>query len=64
MTTMRSTVPAAQDVRHALNGHLNYGLPVGRGQMFGGNMNRALDEAVGGWHVAMSAIVYTGFPST
>ncbi len=54
--------PTAQDVRHALNGHLNYGLPVGRGQMFGGNMNRALDEAVGGWHVAMSAIVYTGFP--
>ena len=54
--------PAAQDVRHALNGHLNYGLPVGRGQMFGGHMNRALDEAVGGWHVAMSAIVYTGFP--
>ena len=54
--------PTAQDVRHNINGHLNYGLPVGRGQMFGSNMNRALDEAVGGWHVAMSAIVYTGFP--
>ena len=54
--------PTAQDVRQAINGHLNYGLPVGRGQMFGGHMNRALDEAVGGWHVAMSAIVYTGFP--
>ena len=54
--------PTAQDVRQALNGHLNYGLPVGRGQMFGTHMNRVLDEAVGGWHVAMSAIVYTGFP--
>ncbi|MGI4854267.1 MAG: carboxypeptidase regulatory-like domain-containing protein [Janthinobacterium lividum] len=54
--------PTAQDVRQAVNGHLNYGLPVGRGQMFGSNMNRVLDEAVGGWHVAMSAIVYTGFP--
>ena len=54
--------PTAQDVRHNLNGHLNYGLPVGRGQMFGGNMNRAVDELVGGWHVAMSAIVYSGFP--
>ncbi len=54
--------PANSDVRHALNGHLNYGLPVGRGQMFGGNMNRLLDEAVGGWHVAMSTLVYSGFP--
>ncbi len=54
--------PTAQDVRHAINGHMSYGLPVGRGQLFGANMNRVLDEAVGGWHVAMSAIVYTGFP--
>ena len=54
--------PTAQDVRHNINGHLNYGLPFGRGQLSGSNMNRVLDEFVGGWHVAMSAIVYTGFP--
>jgi hypothetical protein len=54
--------PTAQDVRHNLNGHLNYVLPFGRGQMFGANMNRALDEVVGGWHVAMTTIVYSGFP--
>lgn len=54
--------PAAQDVRHNLNGHMNYTLPVGRGQMYGGNMNRVLDEAVGGWHIAMTALVYSGFP--
>jgi hypothetical protein len=54
--------PAAQDVRHNLNGNLNYALPFGRGRQFGNNMNRALDEVVGGWKVAMTAIVYTGFP--
>ncbi len=54
--------PTAQDVRHNLNGYLHYSLPVGRGQMFGSSMNRFLDEAVCGWNVAMTAIVYTGFP--
>ncbi len=54
--------PTAQDVRHALNGYLTYELPVGRGRMFGANMNRAFDELVGGWKVAMSTIVYSGFP--
>ncbi|SEB70142.1 Carboxypeptidase regulatory-like domain-containing protein [Terriglobus roseus] len=54
--------PTAQDVRHNINGHMNYALPFGRGRMLGANMNRAFDEVVGGWHVAMSAIVYTGFP--
>ncbi|ADV82508.1 TonB-dependent receptor [Terriglobus saanensis] len=54
--------PAAQDVRHNINGHLTYELPVGRGRMFGTNMNRAIDEVIGGWKVAMTTIVYTGFP--
>ncbi|MGI4756143.1 MAG: TonB-dependent receptor domain-containing protein [Janthinobacterium lividum] len=54
--------PAAQDVRHALNGHLNYALPVGRGQLVGSHMNRFADEFVGGWNVAITTLVYTGFP--
>ncbi len=54
--------PAAQDVRNNLNGHLTYALPVGRGRQFGSNMNRVLDEAIGGWQVAMTALVYSGFP--
>lgn len=54
--------PAAQDVRHNLNGHLTYALPVGRGMQFGSNMNRVLDEIVGGWRIAGSALVYSGFP--
>lgn len=54
--------PTNSDVRHALNGHMNYALPVGRGQKFGSGMNRFVDEFVGGWNVAMTALVYTGFP--
>ena len=54
--------PTAQDIRNNLNGHLTYELPVGRGRVFGNNMNRALDEVVGGWKVAMTALVYSGFP--
>jgi hypothetical protein len=32
--------------------------------MYGGSMNRVLDEVIGGWKVAMSGFVYTGFPIT
>ncbi len=56
--------PASQDVRHNVNGHLVYQLPFGRGQMFGSNMNRVLDEIVGGWRVAMTGVAYSGFPVT
>ena len=54
--------PTAQDIRNNLNGHLSYALPFGRGKQFGGTMNRIADEVVGGWNVAMSALVYSGFP--
>ena len=56
--------PTGQDVRHAINGVLVYELPVGRGRMFGGNMNRVLDEGIGGWKVALTGVAYTGFPVT
>ena len=54
--------PTAQDIRNNLNGHLTYALPVGRGRIYGANMNRVLDELVGGWQVAMTTLVYSGFP--
>jgi hypothetical protein len=41
-----------------------YDLPVGRGQRFGKDMNRALDEAVGGWKLAGILTFQQGFPST
>jgi hypothetical protein len=56
--------PASQDVRHNVNGHLVYQLPFGRGQQFGSNMNRFLDEVVGGWRVAVTGVAYSGFPVT
>ncbi len=56
--------PTGQDVRHNLNGTLAYELPLGRGHMFGANMNRALDEAFGGWRLAMTGVHYSGFPVT
>ena len=56
--------PTSQDVRHAVNFVLVYELPVGRGRMFGGNMNPVLDEVIGGWKVALTGVAYTGFPVT
>jgi hypothetical protein len=35
-----------------LNAQVIYDLPFGHGRTFGGNMNRVLDEAVGGWEVS------------
>jgi hypothetical protein len=56
--------PTSQDVRHNLNGVLSYELPLGRGKLVGGDMNRALDEIIGGWKVGFTAVAYTGFPVT
>jgi hypothetical protein len=56
--------PVGEDVRHNLSGTMVYDLPFGRGRMFGADMNRALDEVVGGWKVTFTAIAYTGFPVT
>lgn len=56
--------PAGTDTPHNLNFNMTYDLPVGRGRQFGSGMNRYLDEAVGGWKVAVTGIVYAGFPTT
>lgn len=39
-------------------------LPVGRGRYFGANMNRALDEVVGGWSVDAITTMQKGNPFT
>lgn len=56
--------PSGQDIRHNLNAVAVYALPVGRGQVYGGHMNRFLDLAVGGWKASASLINYSGFPTT
>ena len=54
--------PAGYDVRHNISGTGVYALPVGRGQQFLPSANRVLDEAIGGWKIAVAGVGYTGFP--
>jgi hypothetical protein len=56
--------PSGMDIRHSLNFVGVYHLPFGRGQIYGGNVNGFLDAVLGGWKVATSALVYSGFPVT
>jgi hypothetical protein len=56
--------PAGSDVRNSLNGTAVYALPFGRGQQFGSNFPKALDEVIGGWKASMTAIAYSGLPVT
>jgi hypothetical protein len=41
-----------------------YDLPFGKGRAYGGGANRLLDAALGGWRLATSALLYSGFPVT
>jgi hypothetical protein len=56
--------PSAIDVRHSMNFVGVYELPFGRGRAYGGNANGVLDAVFGGWKLATSAILYSGFPVT
>lgn len=56
--------PSAMDIRHSMNFVGVYDLPFGRGRTYGGNANRFLDAALGGWRLAASAVLYSGFPVT
>jgi hypothetical protein len=56
--------PAGYDTRNSLNAYGVFHLPFGRGHKFGGNWNRATDEALGGWQLSGDAVLYSGFPIT
>ena len=56
--------PSALDIRHSMNFVGVYDLPFGRGRTYGGNANRFMDSVFGGWKLAASALLYTGFPVT
>ena len=56
--------PAGMDTRHNISVTGVYDLPFGRGRMFGANMNRVLDEVVGGWRLGGADVYYSGFPVT
>ena len=51
-----------QDQRHVFSSSILWQLPVGRGRLFGSDMNRALDYAVGGWQLNTIAQLGTGTP--
>jgi hypothetical protein len=56
--------PAFFDSTHIFSFSGYYDLPFGRGRTFGSGMNRALDEAVGGWKIGAVASLHSGFPIT
>ena len=56
--------PAFFDATHIFSFAGYYELPIGRGRMYGSNMNRVLDEAVGGWKIGAIANLHSGFPFT
>jgi hypothetical protein len=56
--------PAGYDVKHNVSATAVYALPVGRGQEYLSNVNRFLDEGIGGWRLAAAGVGYSGFPET
>jgi hypothetical protein len=56
--------PAAIDVRHSMNFVGVYDLPFGRGRAYGNNVTTPVDAVFGGWRLAVTALLYSGFPVT
>lgn len=56
--------PAGYDVKHNVSGTGVYALPIGRGQEYFSSANRVVDEAIGGWKLAVAGVAYSGFPET
>jgi hypothetical protein len=55
---------AGYDVRHNFSTTAVYDLPVGRGQEFLHDINRAADLVIGGWKLATAMVAYSGLPQT
>jgi hypothetical protein len=55
---------AAWDIRENFTTGFTYDLPFGRGRQFGKSMNRAVDAAVGNWHLNGILSLHTGQPYT
>jgi Carboxypeptidase regulatory-like domain len=45
-----------------LSAYATYALPIGRGQLIGSNMNRAVNAVVGGWQASTIVSLHSGFP--
>jgi hypothetical protein len=55
---------AAWDIRHSFTTGFSFDPPFGRGKRFGGNMSRAADMLLGGWHTNGILTLRTGVPYT
>ena len=53
---------SGSDVRFIYSVNPTYDLPIGRGQLIGTNMNRALDEVFGGWRFTAIFTAQSGTP--
>jgi hypothetical protein len=56
--------PAGTDARHNLSALVDYQVPFGRGQQYGGDINRIEDAFLGGWTIDTATSAHTGFPLT
>lgn len=54
--------PCYYDATHVLSAYAVYDLPVGRGKLVGKNVNRVVNEVVGGWAVSPIVSFRTGWP--
>ena len=52
------------DAAAAFNGYALYDLPFGHGKQFAGNVNKAVNEVIGGWNIAFDATFRSGFAVT
>lgn len=50
------------DLTHVLNFNSVWDIPLGKGQAFGGNMNKFLDAILGGWQLSTIFRYNSGFP--
>ena len=54
--------PCYYDATHVISAYAVYDLPVGRGKMLGKDVNRAVNEVIGGWAVSPIVSFRTGWP--
>ena len=50
------------DSRNILSAYATYDLPIGKGKMLGGNMNKVANAAIGGWQASTIVSIHSGFP--
>ena len=54
--------PSDFDLRHQINAHWYWQVPVGQGRPFGGHISKGLDAVIGGWQISGLSRWSSGFP--